>query len=315
MRVLITGGAGFIGSHIAHALCQKGANVVILDNFSTGSEKNLSWATRSGGIDVVRGNITDSALVKQLVADRDWVFHLAAIASVQSSIEDPFRTNAENLSASLSLLEAARDAKVKRYIFASSSAIYGNSDRPIKSESDGPLPESPYALQKYTAEKYGQMFHRFFGLPTVSLRYFNVFGPRQGSESPYSGVIAKFCAAFLAGTRPTIFGDGTQSRDFIYIDNVVSANLLVAEAAEEKVAGQVFNVGAGTSVNLLNLVSELNRLTGAELSPIFEPARPGDIRDSRAAIHLARLVLRYQVLTTFEAGLEKTLDFYRAARS
>ncbi len=203
---------------------------------------------------------------------------------------------------------------MKRFLFASSSAVYGDSSAPVKRESDAPNPLSPYAIQKYAAERYGQMFHNLFGLETVSFRYFNVFGPRQSFDSPYSGVIAKFCAALLDGHPPTIFGDGLQSRDFVSIRNVVQAALLAAEAPATSVAGRVFNIGCGSSINLLDLLNELNRQTGQSLKPNFAPARPGDVRSSQADISSAQAALGYNPSVTWQKGLAETLDFYRAAR-
>jgi UDP-glucose 4-epimerase len=244
----------------------------------------------------------------------DWVFHEAALPSVPISVEKPIETNQQNLDATLQLLVAARDAKVKRFLFASSSAIYGDSDALVKRETDPPLPLSPYALQKYASERYAQMFFHLYGLETVSFRYFNVFGPRQSFDSPYSGVIAKFCALVLAGKAPTIFGDGKQSRDFVSIRNVVEANLLGAEAPANKVAGRAFNIGTGSSINLLDLLDELNRQTGQDLKPKFGPARAGDVRRSLADISAARESLGYEPKVTWQQGLEETLSFYRAQK-
>lgn len=311
MKVLVTGGAGFIGSHIAQALCAKGARVVVLDNLSLGNTENLSWKCSGDPLDFVQGDVTHARLVADLIQGCDWVFHQAALPSVPLSVEKPLETNAQNLDATLQLLVAARDAGVKRFLFASSSAIYGGSDGTPCRESDVPNPLSPYALQKYSAEKYGQMFCQLYGLPTVSLRYFNVFGPRQSFHSPYSGVIAIFCAAFLAGQTPTIHGDGRQSRDFVSIQNVVRANLLAAEAPAERVAGKVFNIAGGESINLLQLVEELNRQTGQNLRPQFAAARAGDVRSSRADISAAIAELGYSVQTGWREGLRETLDFYR----
>lgn len=312
MKALVTGGAGFIGSHIAEELCRRGAKVVVLDNLCLGDEKNLAWKKNGDDLEFVKGDVTDAKLVRDVMRGCDWVFHEAALPSVPMSVEKPWETNQQNLDAALDLLIAARDAKVKRFMFASSSAIYGDSDAPVKRESDIPNPLSPYALQKYGAEKYGQMFHTLYGLETVSFRYFNVFGPRQSFNSPYSGVIAKFCVTMLKGEAPTIFGDGKQSRDFVSIRNVVHANLLGAEGPAEKVAGKVFNVGGGTSIDLLQLLEEINRQTGQSFKPTFKEARPGDVRNSQAEISKARAELGYNVLTTWQEGLKETLDFYRS---
>jgi nucleoside-diphosphate-sugar epimerase len=230
---------------------------------------------------------------------------------VPVSVAQPLQTNKENLDAALELLIASRDAGVKRFMFASSSAIYGDSEVNPKVEDHLPNPLSPYALQKYGAEKYGQMFYHLYGLETVSFRYFNVFGPRQSFNSPYSGVIAKFCTLALEKKHPSIFGDGTQSRDFVYVKNVVSANLLAAEAPAERVAGKVYNVGCGESINLLQLLGTLNELTGQSLQPQFAPPRQGDVKHSQANIEAAKRDLGYKVLVPWKEGLSNTLDFYR----
>jgi UDP-glucose 4-epimerase len=312
LKALVTGGAGFIGSHIAQALVAKGAQVVVLDDLSTGdADANLAWVGANDRVEFVKGCITNVNLVKKIIQGCQWVFHEAAIASVPQSVAQPLESNAINLEASLNLLVAAREAQVKRFMFASSAAIYGDSVAPLKHESDSVLPLTPYGLQKYGSERYGQMFHHLYGLETVSLRYFNVFGPRQSFTSAYSGVIAKFCTLMLAGKAPTIFGDGLQSRDFAYIDNVVAANLLAAERPAENVAGRVFNVAGGASVSLLDLIAELNQLTGQALVPTHQPARTGDIRDSAADLSAARLDLGYDTRISWQDGLKETLNFYR----
>lgn len=315
MKVLVTGGAGFIGSHLAQALCGRGAEVTVLDDLSSGRLGNLAWSRSPGALEFVRGDVRDARLSAQLVAGCDWVFHQAAVASVPLSCAEPVRTNEINVAATLQLLVAARDAGVKRFVFASSSAVYGESSAPANRESDRVQPLSPYALQKYASERYGQLFRQLFGLETVSLRYFNVFGPRQSFASPYSGVIAKFCATMLAGTEPTIFGDGLQSRDFVSVENVVAANLLAAEQPAAQVAGGVFNIAGGESINLLRLVADLNELTGQRLASVFKPARPGDIKSSAADIGAARAHLGYQVTVNWREGLRRTLAASRAAEA
>jgi nucleoside-diphosphate-sugar epimerase len=313
MKALVTGGAGFIGSHIAEALCRRGVKVVVLDNLSLGAVANLAWKRNGDDLEFVQGEVSDEKLTKQLMAGCDWVFHEAAMPSVPRSVAEPIKSNIENLDAALQMLVLARDAGVKRFLFASSSAIYGDSPSASKHEQLPPNPLSPYALQKYGAEKYGQLFHQLYGLTTVSLRYFNVFGPRQAFDSPYSGVIAKFCTIMLAGKQPLIYGDGLQSRDFTYIDNVVAANLAAADAPAEKVAGRVFNIAGGQSISLLQLVAELNRLTKQSLQPRFEPPRSGDVKTSQADVSAAQSALGYQSRVSWQEGLERTLDFYRAA--
>jgi nucleoside-diphosphate-sugar epimerase len=310
MQALITGGAGFIGSHIAQALCRKGAKVRVLDNLSTGSEENLAWRTGGDDLELIQGSADDAALLAKIVPGCDWVFHEAAVASVPQSVAQPLETNQHNLDSTLKLLIAARDAGVKRFLFASSSAIYGESEAEFKHESLPPQPITPYGLQKYASERYGQLFHQLYGLPTVALRYFNVFGPRQSFNSPYSGVIARFCTAVLRGETPVIFGDGTQSRDFVFIDNIVQANLLAAEAPAERVAGRVFNGGTGGSISLRQLVADLNDLTGQDIQPRFEPARAGDIRHSQADVSALKEATGYSPAVSWKDGLAQTLDFY-----
>jgi UDP-glucose 4-epimerase len=311
MRALVTGGAGFIGSHLAEALSHGGVEVRILDNFQLGSPENLQWIRPNSSVTVLAGDLRDVTLVRTALEGCDWVFHLAALPSVPRSVEHPLESHAINLEGTLQLLQAAREGQVGRVVFASSSAIYGESSAPTKQESLAPSPLSPYALQKYAAERYGQLFHDFYGLDTVSLRYFNVFGPRQSHSSPYSGVIARFCTAAISGNRPTIFGDGTQSRDFTYVDNVVAANLAVAAAPRERVGGKVFNIAAGESISLLRLIDHLSELTGRRIDPLFAPPRPGDILYSKADIQLAHNAFGYHPSVGWEDGLEKTLAWYR----
>lgn len=311
MKALITGGAGFIGSHLAEALCRRGGRVVVLDNLSLGRTANLAWRRGGDELELIEGDIRDEKLLAKIMPGCDWVFHEGALASVPRSVSQPLETNAHNLDGTLKVLLAARDARIRRFLFASSSSIYGNTEAPVKHEGLPPNPLSPYALQKYAGEKYGQLFHRLYGLETVALRYFNVFGPRQAFDSPYSGVIAKFCTGLLRGEAPVIYGDGQQSRDFTYVENAVAANLLAAEAPAERVAGQVFNVAAGQSISLLQLVAELNRLTGRQLAPRFEPSRVGDVHSSLADISAAQRDLGYEVKVSWADGLARTLDFYR----
>lgn len=310
MKVLITGGAGFIGSHLAQTLHARGADIVVLDDFSTGSLDNLDWHGH-GGLECVEGDVGDEALLKKIVPGCEWVFHEAAVASVPQSVAEPAATNRTNLDATLNLLIAARDSGVKRFLFASSSAIYGDSEVKKKHEGLPPMPITPYGLQKYASERYAQLFHQLYSLPTVSLRYFNVFGPRQSFNSPYSGVIAKFCSAMLKGEAPLIFGAGQQSRDFVFIDNIVQANLMCAEAPEAAVAGRVFNAATGSSISLRQLVTDINDLTGQQLQPRFEKERPGDILHSQADISAAAAAFGFTPKVTWKEGLAQTLEFYR----
>jgi UDP-glucose 4-epimerase len=312
MRALVTGGAGFIGSHIAEALWLRGDSVVILDNLSTGRRDNLAWA---GGdtarLEFIEGDVSDGDVVERAIRGCDWVFHQAAIASVPQSVAQPVATHEANLTGALRLLDAAHRHKVRRLVFASSSAIYGDQAATPKTEGLPPQPLTPYALQKYAAERYGQIYHQLQGLETVALRYFNVFGPRQSFDSPYSGVIARFCTAALEGKTPTIFGDGLQSRDFVYVANVVQANLLAASAPAERAAGRVFNIGTGQSITLLDLIGRLSELTGRPIQPMFAPARAGDIRVSESDITPARRELGFDPKVGWQEGLAHTLDFYR----
>jgi nucleoside-diphosphate-sugar epimerase len=311
MKALVTGGAGFIGSHIAQTLCARGADVIVLDNLSLGSPENLAWKTPGDRLDLVEGDAGDAGLVAKLVAGCDWVFHQGALPSVPRSVQDPWTSNDQNINATLNMLIAARDAGVRRFLFASSSSIYGDSTAPAKHEGLPPNPLSPYALQKYTGETYGVMFQRLYGLPFVALRYFNVFGPRQAFDSPYSGVIAKFCTALIKSERPVVHGDGLQSRDFTFVANAVAANLGAAEAEESRVAGGVFNIACGTSVTLLQMLADLNELTGQKIEPEFGPGRAGDVRSSLADISAARAAFGYEPAVSWMEGLAATLEFYR----
>lgn len=311
MKALVTGGAGFIGSHLAEALCRRGDNVVVLDDLSSGTLDNLAWRVSGDELEFVQGDAGDDVLLKPLLKDCDCVFHLAAMPSVQQSIIAPLESNRRNLETTLRLFVAARDARVGRVVFASSSSVYGEASADEKQEAAHPQPLSPYAVQKYAAEQYGQLFHRLYALPVVTLRYFNVFGPRQDYDSPYAGVVARFCKALLSSGPITIYGDGQQSRDFTYIDNVVSANLLAAAAPEEKIAGRIFDCATGTSVSVIELAAALADLAGRPLAQSLEPNRVGDIRDSRANISAIESELGYRVLVSWKEGLRRTLDCYR----
>jgi UDP-glucose 4-epimerase len=311
MKALVTGGAGFIGSHLAEALVRRGCEVVVLDNLSLGDPANLAWKRPADPLEFVQGDIRDEALVRKLMAGCDWVFHEGAMPSVPRSVERPVESNQHNIDGTLNLLVAARDAGVRRFLFASSSSIYGDQGAPVKTEALAPDPLSPYALQKYTGERYCQIFHRLYGLPAVALRYFNVFGPRQAFNSPYSGVIAKFCTAFIQGERPSIFGDGLQSRDFTFIDNVVAANLAAAEAPPEKVGGGVFNIALGDSVTLVDLVRDLGTISGRPLEPVFQTARVGDVKHSRADISAARAAFGFEPKVGRLDGLRRTYAWYQ----
>ncbi|MFZ4818962.1 MAG: NAD-dependent epimerase/dehydratase family protein [Limisphaerales bacterium] len=311
MKALVTGGAGFIGSHLSEALVRRGHQVVVLDDFSLGSRDNLAWIRSGDPVEVLEGDVGDEALVRRAVQGCDWVFHEAAMPSVPRSIAEPVSSNHTNLTAAVQLLEASRAAGVRRWVFASSSAIYGNNETPAKHEGLPPEPLSPYALQKYASETYGRMFHQFHGLPTVSLRYFNVFGPRQSYDSPYSGVIARFCTQALRGETPMIFGDGLQTRDFVHVSNVVEANIAVAEAPESAVAGRFFNIACGEGISLLRLMGSLNAITQQHIVPGHRESRVGDVRHSLADISAARDAFGYNPKVGWDEGLKDTLKWYQ----
>lgn len=307
-RVLVTGIAGFIGSSIARALLQEGATVRGLDNLSTGSVDNITGIRKQ--VDFRQADILDQAAVASACEGVDYVFHEAAIPSVPKSVADPVGTNGPNLTGTLHVLEAARKAGVKRVLYAASSAAYGDSPELPKTEAMLPGPISAYAVQKLAGEHYLASYTKMFGLETVSLRYFNIFGPRQDPSSQYSGVLARFISQMLAGQTPTIFGDGSTSRDFTYIDNVVSANLLAARATGD-VAGKVFNVATGRSITLLEAYEQINRITGYTGSINRAPEREGDIKHSVADISLAQQTFGYRVVADLAYGLEKTIAWCR----
>jgi len=309
MRYVVTGGAGFIGSNTVDELVRRGESVVVLDDLSAGKEENLAEIRNK--ISFIKGSITDLEITRKAMHEADYVIHLAARTSVPRSVKDPLETNKINVEGTLNVLVAARDAKVKRVVYAASSSAYGETPTLPKIESMQPEPISPYGVAKYVGELYAQTFGRVYGLENVSLRYFNIFGPRQDPGSPYSGVLAKFCSGFLEGSPPVVFGDGEQSRDFTYVDNAVAANLLACEAPN--VSGKVFNIGTGGRVTLNETIALLNKLAGTSLETKYEPPRDGDIRDSQADITQARELLKYEPSVSFEEGLQRTLDWYRDA--
>jgi nucleoside-diphosphate-sugar epimerase len=307
--VLVTGIAGFIGSSIARALLSEGARVRGIDDLSTGSMANVE-DIRSR-IDFRNADILDTDELGSACDGIDYIFHEAAVPSVPKSVEDPVGTNGPNLTGTLNVLEAARNAGVKRVLYAASSAAYGDSPQLPKTEAMCPEPISPYAVQKLAGEHYLTSYFRVYGLETVSLRYFNIFGPRQDPSSQYSGVLARFISLMLAGKTPTIYGDGLTSRDFTYIDNVVSANLLAAKAPANKVAGRVFNVATGRRITLLDAFAEIKRITGFEGDVNHAPEREGDIKHSVADISLAREAFGYEVVADLAYGLEQTIAWAR----
>ena len=305
---LVTGGAGFIGSHLVAALVQRGDRVRVLDNLSTGHASNLEAAGHER-IELTEGDVADAGVVAEVMDGVDYVFHLAAQVSVPRSVEDPLATNAACATGTLTVLEAARKAGVRRLVFAGSSAAYGDRPTAAKRETDPPDPLSPYAAAKLAGEHYCHAYAATMGLETVCLRFFNVFGPRQDPASEYSAVIPLFLTKLLAGERPTVFGAGTQSRDFTFVQNVVHGILLAAETPQA--SGGTFNIADGRSTTLLALLSMLNGLLGTDVEPDFAPPRVGDVRESMADISQARSVLGYEPQVSFEDGLRHSVEYYR----
>lgn len=311
MRVLITGGAGFIGSHIVREALVRGYNVRVLDNLSTGHLENLADVDRD--VELIIGDIRDSDCVMSAMKGVEVVFHQAALPSVPRSVQDPISTVDVNVMGTAIVLTAAVRAGVRRVVFAASSSAYGNAPEAKKSEALLPHPLSPYAASKLAGEYLLHAFSSCYPIETVGLRYFNVFGERQDPISQYSGVIAKFTSVMLDGKRPVINGDGTISRDFTYVSNVVDANFLAA-TAPSRVSGTVYNVACGHSISLTELVQQLNEIIGTDIEPIYGPARPGDIHSSCADISLARRELGYEPTVGFSEGLERTVEWYRRSR-
>jgi UDP-glucose 4-epimerase len=311
-RYLITGIAGFIGSTLAHALVNRGHEVRGIDNLSTGNLDNL--ADIRGAVDFQQMDLQDAAGMKAACDGIDFVLHQGAVASVPKSVKDPIGSHESNINGTLNLLVAARDAKVRRIVYAASSSAYGDQPTQPKQEDMLPLPLSPYAVQKLTCEYYIQSFYRSYGLEGVCLRYFNIFGPCQAADSPYSGVIAQFVFKMMAGQTPTIFGDGLTSRDFNYVDNAVSANLLACVAPSEFATGRVFNIGTGTSQTLNDVYAAIARELNFTAKPNYGPEREGDIKHSLADISRATRELGYQPKVQFQEGLRKTVAWYVAER-
>jgi UDP-N-acetylglucosamine/UDP-N-acetyl-alpha-D-glucosaminouronate 4-epimerase len=307
---LVTGGAGFIGSHLAATLSARGDRVRVVDSLITGKRQNLDGIR---GVEFIEGDLADGEVARRAVQGMDFVLHQAAIPSVPRSVLDPIASNRANIDAALNVLVAARDAKVKRLVYAGSSSAYGNTPTLPKQEDMPTSPLSPYALQKLVAEQYCAMFTRLYGLETVTIRYFNVFGPRQDPSSPYSGVISLFISALVEGRPPTIYGDGGQTRDFTYVANVVDGVLRACEAQDA--SGQVINVATGGRISLNDLFRTLRDLLGATVEPVYAKARAGDVRDSQADITRARTLLGYEPIVSFEDGLRKTIEWYRKGHS
>jgi nucleoside-diphosphate-sugar epimerase len=302
---LVTGGAGFIGSHLAEELIRRGERVRVVDSFITGKRQNLAHLP---DVEIVEGDLAELNIAHAAVAGIEYVLHQAAIPSVPRSVEDPVTSNRANIDATLNVLVAARDAGVKRVVYAGSSSAYGDTPKLPKQEDMPANPLSPYALQKLVGEQYMRMFTTLYGLETVTIRYFNVFGPRQDPSSPYSGVISVFTRALLDNHAITIYGDGEQTRDFTYIANVVDG---VLRACHAPVSGMVLNVATGSRISLSELFRALRELTGRSVNPGYGPARPGDVRDSQADISRARQLLGYEPLVPFEDGLRRTVEWFR----
>ena len=307
---LVTGGAGFIGSHLAEELVRRGEQVRVVDSLVTGTRRNLEHLPR---VDFIEGDLANLEVARRAVDSVDFVLHQAAIPSVPRSVQDPLTSHRANVDASLNVLIAARDAGVKRLVYAGSSSAYGDAPTRPKVETMPTAPLSPYALQKLVAEQYCQMFTRLYGLETVTIRYFNVFGPRQDPSSPYSGVISLFISALCEGRQPTIYGDGEQTRDFTYVANVVDGVLRACHASGA--SGEVINVATAGRVSLNQLLQTVRDVVGAQAEPLFAAARQGDVRDSQADIHKAGRLLGYEPTVSFEEGLKKTVEWYRAAQA
>lgn len=305
---LITGGAGFIGSHVVRELVERGERVRVLDDLSSGHLENLEGVLDA--IEFVEGDIRALDRIRPCFEGADYVVHLAALSSVVRSLEDPVGANTVNVDGTLNVLVAARDAEARRLVFAASAAVYGDTPTLPRTESQQPQPLSPYALTKLTGEYYCGLFTRVFGLETVALRFFNIFGPRQDPQSPYTGVLSKFIQAYLSGETPVIFGDGEQSRDFTYVANVADAVLGACSAPEA--AGQVINVGTGHSYTLNQTIALLNRIFGRQVTPRYAPPRLGDVRHSRADLARARRLLGYEPKVGVEAGLRRTVEWCRS---
>src|SRR5687768_5915121 len=304
---LVTGGAGFIGSHLAEELLRRGERVRIVDSLITGKRQNLAHLHQA---EFLEGDLADLEVAQRAVQGVDFVLHQAAIPSVPRSVQDPITSNRANIDASVNVLVAARDAGVRRVVYAGSSSAYGNTPTLPKNETMPTAPLSPYALQKLVAEQYCQMFTALYGLETVTIRYFNVFGPRQDPSSPYSGVISLFIRALVEGRPPTIYGDGGQTRDFTYVANVVDGVLRACQAPAA--SGEVINVATGGRISLKELFDEIRNLVGATVEPIYAETRAGDVRDSQADIGKARRLLEYVPTVSFEKGLERTVAWYRS---
>ena len=308
-KVLVTGGAGFIGSNLTEALLKMGHQVRVFDNFSTGKKGNLIFDGAYPFLEVVEGDVCDFTVCQKAMEGIEYAFHQAALPSVQRSVEDPMASNAVNTGGTLNLLVSARDAGVRRVIYAASSSAYGDTPTLPKKEEMVPTPLSPYALQKFVGEEYCRLFFQLYGLETISLRYFNIFGPKQDPNSIYSAVIPRFIDALVSGRAPIIYGDGEQSRDFTYIDNVVHANLLAMNI--ERTHGEVVNVACGRRVSLNQFVKILQDIIGTHVPSLYEEPRKGDVRHSLADIKRGKAILNYEPRVGIEEGLRRTVEFFQ----
>nr|MDK2851517.1 UDP-N-acetylglucosamine/UDP-N-acetylgalactosamine 4-epimerase [Candidatus Cloacimonadota bacterium] len=308
MKYLVTGGAGFIGSNIVSELLRQGQQVVVLDNFATGKRENILPLMKNENLTMIEGDLRSFHIVRSAVKGVDYILHQGALPSVPRSINDPITSNDVNILGMLNILEAAKEFGVKRVVTASSSSIYGNSETMPKVESMPVNPLSPYALTKYAQERYCQIFSQIYGLETVALRYFNVFGPNQDPTSQYSAVIPKFIKLIMANKEPVIYGDGSQSRDFTFVENNVWANLQACTAP--KAVGEVINIACGESYTLIDLVNMINEILSKKIEPKFAPERAGDVKHSLAGIEKAKELLGYKVRVDFKEGLERTIEYF-----
>ena len=307
-KVLVTGGAGFIGSNIVKKLLELGYFVRVVDNFSTGKRENIKEFLGNSNFELIEGDISNIETAKKVVKGMDFILHEAAIPSVPRSINNPFASNKSNIDGTLNILIAARDEKTKKLVYAASSSIYGDSLKLPKQENDPINPISPYALTKFAGEKYCQLFSKLYGLPTVCLRYFNVFGPKQDPNSQYSAVIPKFIKSVLKNESPTIYGDGNQSRDFTYVDNVVEGNIL---ASQSKISGEVINIACGGKTSLNDLLKYIDQILGKNIKPVYDKPRLGDVKDSLADISKAEKMLNYKPEIEIKEGLKKTIEWLK----
>jgi UDP-glucose 4-epimerase len=310
-RLLVTGGAGFIGSNLVQFLSQKGEEVTVVDNFSTGRRTNLQDV--KDHVHIIDGDIRDRDLMRELFAEIDVVYHQAALPSVPRSVDDPWATNDHNVNGTLSVFLAARDAGVRRVVYATSSSAYGDGDDLPKEESMCSAPSSPYSVSKYVGELYGTVFNDIYDIETVGLRYFNVFGPRQDPSSDYAAAIPKFIDRYLHGQPPIIYGDGEQTRDFTFVENVVQANWKAAHAPGEAVNGEIFNVGCGQQITVNQLVQMLKYITGADVEPVHDEPRPAEVRHSQANIQKAHDAFGYVPEVDVREGLRRTVDWFKSA--